>query len=46
MVLWDEQIDLIKKEDRIRITNCYVKEWNGEKQINLGRIGTIEITNY
>jgi ssDNA-binding replication factor A large subunit len=43
LTLWDEQIDLVKKGDEIKIINAYVKEWQGEKQVNLGKIGSIEI---
>jgi ssDNA-binding replication factor A large subunit len=42
LILWDEQIDSVKKGDKIRLINAYVKEWQGEKQINVGRVGSIE----
>ena len=41
--LWNEQIDQIKKGDRIQIKNGYVNEWKGEKQLTTGRNGTIEV---
>jgi ssDNA-binding replication factor A large subunit len=43
LTLWDEQIDSVKKGDKIKITNAYVKEWQGEKQVNIGRMGSVEI---
>jgi len=42
LTLWNEQIDLVKKGDKIKITNGYVKEWQGEKQLNVGRYGELE----
>ena len=41
--LWNEQIDQVKKGDRIQIKNGYVNEWKGEKQLTTGRNGTIEV---
>jgi len=43
LTLWDEQIESVKKGDKIKIMNAYVKEWQGEKQLNIGRYGTVEI---
>lgn len=43
LTLWNEQIDLVKKGDKIRITNGYIKEWQGEKQLNIGRYGELEV---
>ncbi len=43
--LWNEQIDQVKQGDRVKITNGYVSEWQGEKQLTTGRMGTLEIVN-
>ena len=43
LTLWDEQISLVKRGDKVRITNGYVKEWQGEKQLNIGRYGSLEV---
>ena len=43
LTLWDDQTDSVKKGDKIKVINAYVKEWQGEKQINLGRYGSLEI---
>jgi ssDNA-binding replication factor A large subunit len=43
LTIWDEQIEKLKKGDKIKLTNAYVKEWQGEKQVNIGRIGSIEV---
>ncbi|MBD3204059.1 hypothetical protein GF327_07195 [Candidatus Woesearchaeota archaeon] len=41
LVLWNEQIDKINKPGIIEIKNGYVKEWQGEKQLSVGKYGEI-----
>ena len=43
MALWNEQIDQIGKGDTIKITNGYVKEYQGEMQLTTGMRGDIEV---
>ncbi|MBI2583752.1 MAG: DNA-binding protein [Candidatus Aenigmarchaeota archaeon] len=43
LVLWGDQIDLVKEGDKIKISNGYVKEWNGALQLNVGKFGKIEV---
>ena len=43
LTLWNEQIDEINENDKVKITNGYVKEWQGEKQLQAGKFGTIEV---
>ncbi|MBN2368731.1 hypothetical protein JXC34_06940 [Candidatus Woesearchaeota archaeon] len=43
LTLWDEQTEMLKVGNKIKVTNGYVKEWQGEKQLNVGRQGTIEV---
>jgi replication factor A1 len=43
LTLWDEQVELVKKGDKVKIINAYCKEWQGEKQLNLGRYGNIDV---
>lgn len=43
LTLWNDQIDLVKPGDKIKIRNAYIKEWQGEKQINIGRFGSVEV---
>lgn len=43
LTLWNDEIDRIKGGDRIRITNGYVSEWQGELQVSTGRFGKIEV---
>lgn len=41
--LWNEQIDNLKVGDKIKITNGYVNEWQGEKQLTTGKFGKLEV---
>ncbi|MBI2143697.1 DNA-binding protein [Candidatus Woesearchaeota archaeon] len=41
--LWNEQIDQIGKGDTVKVTNGYVKEYQGEMQLTTGMRGSIEI---
>jgi replication factor A1 len=41
--LWNEQIDQVKPGDRVKITNGYVSEWQGEMQLTTGKFGKLEI---
>ncbi|MBI3052388.1 hypothetical protein HYY74_08115 [Candidatus Woesearchaeota archaeon] len=43
LTLWNEQTDLVKVGDKVRLTNGYVNEWQGEKQLTTGRNGTLEV---
>ncbi len=43
LTLWNEQIDLVKTGDIIKITNGFVSEWKGNIQLSTGRNGTLEI---
>ena len=43
LVLWGDQIDSVKEGDKIRVSNGYVKEWNGALQVNAGKFGKIEV---
>lgn len=41
--LWNEQIDQVKAGDKIKITNGYVSEWQGELQLTTGKFGQLEV---
>lgn len=41
LVLWNDQIDLVKAGDRIKIENGYVNEWQGAAQLTLGKFGKL-----
>ena len=43
LTLWNDDIDLIKVGDKIKINNGYVNEFQGEKQLTAGRFGKIEV---
>ena len=42
ITLWNEEIDRFAVNDRIRITNGYVKEFRGELQVSAGKYGKLE----
>ena len=37
LTLWGAQISTVKENDNIEITGAFVKEWNGDLQISVGR---------
>ena len=41
--LWNEQIDQIKPGIKVHVTNGYVNEFQGEKQLTTGKFGKLEI---
>lgn len=41
--LWNEDVDKVKEGDRIRITNGWVSEFQGEMQLSAGRMGKLEV---
>lgn len=41
--LWNEEIEKVEINDRIRITNGWVSEWQGEIQVSAGRFGKLEV---
>jgi len=42
LTLWNDDIDNFKQGDKIKITNGYVNEFQGEKQLTSGKFGKIE----
>jgi replication factor A1 len=43
LTLWNEQCDQVKVGMKIHITNGYVSEFKGEKQLGTGKFGKLEI---
>lgn len=43
LTLWNEQVDQVNTGDRIHLTNGYVGEYQGEKQLSTGKFGQIEV---
>jgi len=42
LTLWNEEIDSVEAGEKLKITDGWVKEWNGKMQISAGRNGKIE----
>ena len=42
--LWNDDAEKVQKGDRIKITNGYVNEYQGEKQLTPGKFGKLEVT--
>lgn len=45
LTLWNEEIDKVKIGDKVNIKNGYVSEWNNEKQLSIGKFGTMIVNN-
>jgi replication factor A1 len=43
LTLWNDDIDQIKAGAKIKLTNGYVSEWQGEKQLSTGKFGKLEV---
>ena len=43
LTLWNEQIEQVHLGDKIKITNGYVNEWQGEMQLTTGKFGKLEV---
>jgi replication factor A1 len=43
LVLWDDQIDGVEEGDVVKLQNPYVREWNGQLQLNLGKFGKLVV---
>ena len=41
--LWNDEIDQVNVNDRLRITNGWVRQWRGNLQVSAGRFGKIEV---
>ncbi len=42
LVLWGAEVDLAAEGESVRITEGWVKDYQGRPQISLGRIGRLE----
>ena len=40
--LWNEDVERFKAGDRVKVSNGYAKEFQGEKQLTSGKFGSIE----
>ncbi len=41
--LWNDEIERVQVNDRIRITNGWAREWRGNLQVSAGRFGKLEV---
>ncbi len=41
--LWNDEIERVQVNDRIRITNGWAREWRGNLQVSAGRYGKLEV---
>jgi len=41
--LWNDEIERVQVDTRIRITNGWAREWRGNLQVSAGRYGKLEI---
>ena len=45
LVLWDDKIDQVNEGDVVKVSNEFVKLFRGRMQLNLGRYGSVEISD-
>ncbi len=43
LTLWNEDVEKVNVGDKIKLTNGYVGEWQGERQLSAGKFGKIEV---
>ena len=43
LTLWNEQINQVRVNDRVKIENGYIKSFRGELQLNSGKYGTLTV---
>ncbi len=43
LTLWGDQIDKVKVGDEVEIKKGYVREWQGEKQVSVGKFGELKV---
>lgn len=43
LTLWNQDIDSVKVGDRVKVTNGFVNEFQGEKQLTAGKFGKLEV---
>jgi replication factor A1 len=41
--LWNQEVDKVKKGDKVKITDGYASEFKGEKQLTAGKFGKLEV---
>lgn len=43
LTLWNDDIDQVEANQKIKITNGWVSEWQGRMQISRGKAGKMEV---
>ena len=43
LTLWNDEIERVQVNDRVRITNGWVRQWRGNLQVSAGRYGRLEV---
>jgi replication factor A1 len=43
LTLWNDQIEMVKVNDVVRIENGYITSFRGEIQLNAGKFGTLTV---
>ena len=43
LTLWNEQIDQVEVDNKVKIENGYVTSFRGEIQLNVGKFGTMTV---
>jgi replication factor A1 len=43
LTLWNADIEKVKVGDTVKLTNGYVNEFQGEKQLTTGKFGKLEV---
>lgn len=43
ITLWNDDIDKINAGDKVKFSNAYVSEWQGEMQLSTGKFGKMEV---
>jgi len=43
LTLWNEQIDKVNIDDKVKIENGYIRSFRGEIQLNVGRYGKLNV---
>jgi replication factor A1 len=43
LTLWNDEIDRVAVNDKVCITNGWVKEWDGNLEISAGKFGRLDV---
>ncbi len=43
LTLWNDEIERVNVNDKVQITNGWVKEWDGNMEISAGKFGRLDV---